>query len=216
LKNLVSGSIIALFLGSCSFSVWNGYQHGYGAGTIAPVSWFRADSGYMLLNTRIDLMNKHFSGLIVVKPLPDLEYRVVFITELGLKIWDMEFSPHKPVKVHYIMDALNKKKVLNTLFQDIALMLMTHTQNEPVVMHDRSTGELVLKYKDRGLRYYYQIFPATGRVANGLVTSLLTKKAKAEFYSRDGFRIDSVKLAHYNIKLHIQMFHIEDPNHAVQ
>ena len=170
----------------------------------------------MLLNTRIDLMNKHFSGLMVVKPLPNLEYRVVFITEIGLKIWDMEFSPHKPVKVHYVIDALNRKKVLNTLFQDIGLMLMTHTENEPAVLHDRSTGALVLRYKDRGLRYYYHIFPGTGRVANGLVTSGLTKKAKADFYSSDGFRIDSVKLVHYNIKLHIQMFQLEDLNHAVQ
>jgi hypothetical protein len=217
LKNLVLGSIVALFLGSCSFSVLNGYHRGCDDGTIAPVSWFLADSGYLLLNTRIDMLNNHFSGLMVVKPLPNLEYRVVFITEIGLKIWDFEFSPHKPVKVHYIMDALNRKKILKTLFQDIGLMLMTVTENEkPVVLRDRSTGELVFKYKERGLRYYYHNFTGTGRAANALVASRLIKKAKADFYSSDGFRIDSVKLAHYKVKLRIQLFRIEDTNHAGQ
>jgi hypothetical protein len=205
-------------LGSCSFSLFNGYRHGNESGSITPVSWFRCDSDHLLMSTKIDLMKNHFSGLMVVKPLPDNGYRVVFITEVGLKIIDLEFIPGKPVKVHYAMDALNKKKVIGTLSRDIGLILMAGvTHEKPVVMHDRSSGEMVLKFKEKGRRYYYRINDRNGRAVNALLTSRILKKAKADFYSGNGIRIDSLKITHYNVNLHIQMFLInENANHAIE
>ena len=100
--------IIFFCLNGCSFGLLEGYQKTEQV-SIAPVSWFKTDSDHLLMNTTIDVMKNHFSGLMVIKSLTDGGYRVVFITEVGLKIFDMEFVPGETVKVHYFMDALNKK-----------------------------------------------------------------------------------------------------------
>jgi hypothetical protein len=203
-----------LLLGSCSFPILKGYQHGNETMDIEPVSWFRTDSGYLLMNTRIDLMKNHFSGIMVIKSLPNLDYRVVFLTEIGLKIWDLEFSPGKPVKVVYIVEALNRGKVLKTLTQDLRLVLMPEPDRDvSVIMYHRSAGDWMLKYREKGRKYYYHYLPGTNKASNALVASRLIKKAVADFYSRDGIRIDSVKLAHYNIKLRFQMFRIDENSH---
>ncbi len=100
--------IILFCLNGCSFGLLEGYQKTEQV-SMAPVSWFKTDSDHLLMNTTIDVMKNHFSGLMVIKTLTNGGYRVVFITEVGLKIFDMEFVPGETVKVYYLMDALNKK-----------------------------------------------------------------------------------------------------------
>ena len=83
-----------LMYSGCSFGLLEGYQKTEQV-SIAPVSWFKTDSDHLLMNTTIDVMKNHFSGLMVIKSLTNGGYRVVFITEVGLKIFDMEFVPGK-------------------------------------------------------------------------------------------------------------------------
>ena len=160
-----------LLSGSCSFSLFNGYRQGIGGrnGEIAPVSWFCSDSGHFLLSTRIDLMEKHFTGLMIIKPLGGDAYRVVFITEVGLKIFDLEFTPRDKVKVHYVMDGLNRNAFIKSLAHDFSLMLMTVPEGEKkVYLHDRDTGDLVLKFKDKGRRNYYHFPAGEGRASEAV------------------------------------------------
>jgi hypothetical protein len=219
LKNLVSGSIILLLLtGSCSYSVFKGCPNGNEAGKIEPISWFRTDSDHLLLKTKIDLMKRHFSGLLVVKSLPEEGYRVICLNEVGLKIWDMEFHAGKPVKVHYILDALNRKSAVKILSRDTRLILMAgFTDDMPDVLRDRTTGELVLRFREKGRRYYYSLLSGNGRAANATLKSGIVKKAEAHFYSGNGIRIDSVNVTHRMVNLHIHLSLINEiTDHAVE
>ncbi len=57
----------------------------------------------------------------------------------------MEFVPGKPVKVHYFMDALNKKILVKTLSADLRLLLIQPQEDEKPVVYDSPSGQKMVK-----------------------------------------------------------------------
>jgi hypothetical protein len=193
----------------CSFGLLEGYQKTEQV-SIAPVSWFKTDSDHLLMNTTIDVMKNHFSGLMVIKSLTNGGYRVVFITEVGLKIFDMEFVSGKPVKVYYFMDALNKKILIRTLSADLRLLLIQPQEDENPVLFDNPSGQKMARYKHKQKKDYYEISAMTGMPVQAYQVSGTSKKARIDYYSRDGLQIDSVNIIHYHVNLRIGMHLINE------
>ena len=77
-----------------------------------------------LYNTKIDVVGKHLSGLLLLKTMPDSSTRLVFSNEMGFKFFDFEFSAAGAFKVYYILPQMDKKAVLTTLRKDFELLLM--------------------------------------------------------------------------------------------
>lgn len=75
-----------------------------------------------LYNTRIDVIGKHLSGLMLIKPMEDT-YRVVFTNEAGVTFFDLSFGPGSEFKVVKVIPQLNKKAVIRLLQSDLSLML---------------------------------------------------------------------------------------------
>jgi hypothetical protein len=195
---------LLFLLNSCSFGLLEGYQKSAQV-SIAPVSWFRTDSDHLLMNTTIDVMKNHFSGLMVIKSEPDEGFRIVFITETGLKIFDMEFFQEAPVKVHYFMEALNKKILVKTLSGDLKLLLVLPGKDEKTVVYESLSAPQIVKYKNKRMRNYYEISPRTGKPIQAFQTSGTSKKVRIDYYSEKGETIDSVKIIHEHVKLRIDM-----------
>ena len=208
--------LILFFISGCSVSLFNGYQKDLRYGGEEPVSWFRADSGHFLFTTKIDMMKNHLSGLMVIKPLASGSCRVVFITEVGLKLLDMEFHPEKPVQIHYIIDAMNRRALLNTLTNDLELVLMTRVPaSEPKVLRPRHSQDIVFRYRDNGRKNDYTVALPDGRPYHVLQTAGIFKKVKADFFGTVTAGLDSIKIDHYNIRLKINLYRIiEENNHA--
>ena len=204
------------FLSSCSFGLLEGYRKTEQV-SITPVSWFKTDSDHLLMNTTIDVMKNHFSGLTVIKSLSNGGFRVVFMTEVGLKIFDMEFIPGKPVQVYYFMDALDKKILVKTLSADLKLMLIQPQENGKPLLYDSGSGKLMARYTHKRKRDYYEISRVTGKPVQAYQVSRTSKKARVDYYSTGGIQIDSVKIVHYNVNLRIGMHLInENPKDAVK
>jgi hypothetical protein len=201
--------IILFCLNGCSFGLLEGYQKTEQV-SIAPVSWFKTDSDHLLMNTTIDVMKNHFSGLMVIKTLTNGGYRVVFITEVGLKIFDMEFVPGETVKVYYIMDALNKKIIIKTLSADLRLLLIQPQEDEEPVLYNSPSGQKMARYRHKRKRDYYEISAVTGKPVQAYQVSATSKKARIEYYSNDGVQIDSVNIVHYHVNLRIGMHFINE------
>ena len=204
------------FISGCSVSLFNGYQKDPGYTGEAPMSWFKADSGHFLFHTRIDIMKNHLSGLMVIKPMTGETYRVVFITEVGLKIFDMEFFADKPAKVHYIMEAMDRNVIVNTLTNDIGLILMTRISSQkPSVFRDKSTRKIAFRYRDKGRKYYYHVSGEDGRFYKVVQKAGMARKVYADLYGNEVSGIDSIKISHFAVKLSINLYRIiEDSNHA--
>ena len=141
-----------------------------------------------------------------IKPLNRNSYRTLFITEVGIKIFDMEFFSNCDFKLHYCMDELNRKSIINTLKNDIGLMLNNIAENENrKMMQEKVNGRTIIKSKDyNGVRYCF-INKETNKIDELIQTGPLLKKVNMRFYSNDGAELDSINISHYNIKLNIHL-----------
>jgi hypothetical protein len=77
-------------------------------------SWF---------DTGVDVQSRHFSGLLLIKQMPENKTRIVFTSETGLTIFDFEFGRDDYFQVKQIQEQLNKKIVIETLRMDFWLLL---------------------------------------------------------------------------------------------
>jgi hypothetical protein len=169
-----------------------------------------ADTGHFLFNARIDLMKNHFSGLMVVKPYAVGSYRVVFLTELGMKVFDMEFLPDREVKIHYIMESMNRKALVKTLTNDISLVLMNGLSGlDYELLARHHSTDTIFRYRDKRKRNYYYTAGTADKPYFLKQTSCITNKVRADLCGTDA-GIDSVKITHYNIRLAIALYRIRE------
>lgn len=200
-------------MAGCSFSLVNNFQRI----PEAPISrnevipWFQGDTNRFLFHAGIDIYRNHFSGLMIVKPFTDTSHRVLFITETGIKIFDMEFFRSGDYQMHYCMEVINRRSVIRMLKNDIGLMLNSIPESaETTMLKDRQTGRTVIRSKDnRGVTFSY-IEDTTKRVNEIMNTRGLTKKVNMIVYSADGAEIDSVDISHYTVKLNIHLSKLDE------
>jgi hypothetical protein len=174
-----------------------------------PVSWFHSDSTQYLFNTKIDVLKNHFSGLLVFRNMGGDTFRVVLITEVGLKIMDLEFSPEGETKVWYIMEAMNKKALIRTLSNDLNLLIMPFLKTGVAESRiDEDLSSSVFKYKVGSRKNFVSVtkdhpFPVEIRQAGWI-----NNKVKATFYGKPESGPDSIRLAHYHFKLRMNLYRI--------
>jgi hypothetical protein len=77
-------------------------------------TWFHAS---------VDVVGKHISGLLLVKPMDDHTQRVVFTSEAGVTFFDFEFGVNGLFTVKKVISQLNKKPVINILRKDFETLL---------------------------------------------------------------------------------------------
>jgi len=80
-----------------------------------------------VFKTSIDISKKHFSGISIIKK-KDTISKVVFINELGMRIFEFEYNMQNgKFNINYILDAINKKIIIKTLREDFRMLLQTFT-----------------------------------------------------------------------------------------
>jgi hypothetical protein len=156
-------------------------------------------------------MKNHFSGLMVAKETGKDTFRVVMITEVGLKLFDFEFVPDEPMKIHYIIDAMDRRILVKTLSDDIGMILMHPAlgTNDPKILYDKK-GRIIYRFTDHCKKTYYfhtedSAVPNYAQRIKGI-----SRKATVEFFGSSLDGLDSVKLAHDNISLNIQLSRIKE------
>ena len=88
------------------------------------VQKFKPNYTVALYNTKVDIVGNHFSGLLLIKKMPDNTTRIVFSNEIGLKFFDFEFNNNFEFKVYSVVKQMNRKAVITTLRKDFELVLM--------------------------------------------------------------------------------------------
>lgn len=207
-KSWPAGLLIVACLGvSCSVTLFPGYRNTEGFGVNNPISWFQCDSCQYVYKTTIDVLKNHFSGLMVMKAMDSSTHRVVMITEVGLKIFDLEFSRGKDPEVHYIMEPLNRKILIKTLKNDIGLLIADYPF-PPQLLVDKHSGDLVYRYKYNGKKNDYirsgkDKKPYFIRQSKGIIN-----KVNVQLFAGDSESPDSIKLSHTNSSLRINLYSI--------
>ncbi|MBS1598023.1 MAG: hypothetical protein JST75_07340 [Bacteroidetes bacterium] len=115
-------------------------------GDIGCIEKFRPVFNGTVYHTKVDVVGKHLSGLLVIKKMPDSSMRIVFTSEIGFKFFDFGFSKDSGFKVYYILPQMDKKAVIKTLRKDFELVMMYNTT---------AVGSHILKDKEN----FYYAFP---------------------------------------------------------
>jgi hypothetical protein len=148
-------------------------------------------------------MKNYYSGLLVIKPQSDSIKRVVFVTEMGVKIFDFEIrNPllfKKFYKVNYIIEPMSKKMITNALANDIGFLC----QNGTVKFVDAFSynEQAVFRIKNGCKRYYYYYNQNEQNYSTIKVNSILFRKAEISFLGINNFAPDSIKIEHIGVNL---------------
>jgi hypothetical protein len=216
LRNLVLSSLFTVVLNSCSVLLFNGYHRSGENAEGFPLSWFKADTDYYLFNTDIDIMNNHFSGLTVIKASGDDTCRVVFITEVGLKIFDMELYPSGGYMYHYIMSAVNKKSLIKILAEDMSTITMSGLYGiQPEHFQIKNSDDNIYLYRYNSKKRYYHVKKTA--VHPYLVNRIsgISNKADAAFFSESEAYLDSIKISHHGLKMSMNLYRINERTNRV-
>jgi len=118
------------------------------------VQKFRPAFTVVLYSATVDVAGNHFSGLLLVKKMPDSSTRMVFSNEMGFTFFDFEFGADGHFKVYSIIKKMNKKSVIKTLQHDFELVLMNRMESTHATVRT-SEGLLYFIFpQKKGYNYY--------------------------------------------------------------
>ncbi|MCF8374249.1 MAG: hypothetical protein K9H64_21685 [Bacteroidales bacterium] len=200
-------SILLLF-SACSMRLNTGFSKAY-SDKAERFEVFGQDFGKVLYKTSIDVYGNHLSGLMFIKNLPaDSAYRVVFLSELGMKFFDFEFpkTSEGSFKVHYCMAMLNKKMIMKTLQKDLELLLMTGFEGAKQKLKEEDSGKYrIRKYKKGSERRLYFKEISSGNISKIERNGRLFNKVEVELSDYQDNAPSRIKIKHSNMKLYLEL-----------
>ncbi|AWV99161.1 hypothetical protein DJ013_13690 [Arcticibacterium luteifluviistationis] len=148
--------LLLLLLTACRVGHYNGLKpyEGDKEPVLKPIFEDRYNS--YLFKANIKLYTKSFSGLLLTKQTEQGTYRVIFTTEMGMKLFDFEVNQEETI-VHYSVPQFDRPLFMKTIQKDMELLLMNGLKNKtPEVFKDKE-GRLVHKFSSGDeANYYFQ------------------------------------------------------------
>lgn len=128
---------------------------------------FSTDFQKALYKTNMMIYGNEISGLTLIKKTGS-DFRLVFMSEIGLKYFDMEFfSKNDSLVIHHVISVLNKKPVLEILSNDFSLIFMIFPEKTSVKFYkDSMTKSMIKEYKRKGQKSKYIFDPNFGTVSS--------------------------------------------------
>jgi hypothetical protein len=162
-------------------------------------------SGYTtaLYKTSIDIGSNHFSGLFYFKKLDEEKYRIVFMSELGLNLLEFEYDKGSFTTIN-VQEFLNKKALLNTLQNDLKLLIQSPADSEKQkIFEHKSNPQVLIKIKSNSKRCYYFYNP------NNELENMVQKTAfnKVEFgiFKTTQTVPEKIEIHHKIMDIHIDL-----------
>lgn len=205
LKNLLLNSLLFLLLVSCSPT------HGYKLGgkeivTSSKVRSIINTDSSVLYKAKITLYNNYFTGLILLKQTDATTSHLVFVTELGMKMFDFQIQDNE-LKLIYVFEPLNKPEVLNLLKNDLKLIFLQHLLNKEAFFYEKKDENTrIYKIYDGKLKNYYLVDPSENMIKRTIVKKNFLIKEKVDYNYYNTFEINNIKLKHKGlVRLHIEL-----------
>lgn len=168
-----------------------------------PVSTFKPVIPYALYATSVDVLNKHLSGLLAVKSVPDSSIYTVFQSEMGLTYFEFEWERTGKFHARNVINKMNRKSVINALRKDFELMLMNNLDTSNVMTFS-DQQDLYTRYQ-QGSGFVYRV---TDSACSSLKRMESASKRKTivemNMFNTTGIP-DSVFISHKNFKFNISL-----------
>ncbi len=204
MRNLLLSSILLFLLAGCTLGHYGRLKEEATTSSI-PKPIFGDNFNSFLFKTNISIYNKDVSGLLVTKQMSAQDYRIIFTTELGMKLFDFEFKDTS-FTLHYCVPQFNRPALLKTIQHDIAILLMNNLVGKPANdFTDRNNLFAIKRIQfDNMYNYYF-----TEKVTNHIVKiEHSKKKVKKVVLSLNDYKDEfptNVVIKHCDIKLKIEL-----------
>lgn len=192
-------SISIFFVGCASYTKRNNFKEVVTANAIVYIPYFSDASKDYVYKAKIDIYNKSFGGIFIVKKIAEADHRIVFTTEMGSKIFDFSFQGDN-FKVNYILEEMDNKILLNILEKDFRVLVREH---EDVLNKSIKESSELYETKIVGKNYFYlfdnDILNSISRVKMG------KEKVQFIFSEISDATAKNIQILHHNIKLTIKL-----------
>lgn len=112
-------------------------------------------SGMVKYKTSIDVLKNHLTGLLIVKKTDSLTTRIVFVTELGMKMFDFE-AKNNQIQAVYVFDPLNKPLMIEALKRNFNNLLLLNAYNHETGKCTKGSRR-IFEIKDAKDKTYYTV-----------------------------------------------------------
>lgn len=161
----------------------------------------------VMYSAYVDVTKHHFSGILLMRSMPDGSTRIVFTNEVGVKFFDFGFGQDGTFTKFYVLDKLDKKIVINALKNDLNLILLHPTLINARILTDGNNNYISIPNK-KGNDYYI-----TDNSCTNLVRIEKASKRKpvviAEMLNYTNYLPDSINISHRNFKFNIALKRVE-------
>jgi hypothetical protein len=152
----------------------------------------------------IDVLDKHFTGLIILKQTDADTKHLVFVTELGMRMFDFEMKGDSMSPV-FVFDALNKPKLVTALVRNFKTILLIDWFNKTAELSAKSGKEVLHLKSDKKHLFVFR------DAANYALKQQVFNKHKKETRTIYTNNYNSIKLKQYGlVKLFIELEKIND------
>ncbi len=205
MRNLLLSSFIVLLISGCSLGHYGKLKSTSKSDSVALHPLFGENFNSFLFKTNIRVYGKDFSGLLVTKQMQPNDYRVIFTTELGMKLFDFEFKDTS-FTLHYFVPQFNRPALLKTIQKDIEILLMNETKNKTAeVLIDQKNNALVYKFEDNKFDNYYFTEKSTNHIFKIEHAKKNTKKTTFYLNNYSDQFPSNIMIKHHDIKLKIEL-----------
>lgn len=146
----------------------------------------------------IDIYDKYFGGLLIIKKIKPENHRVVFTTEMGNKLFDFTITA-SDFKVNYILDELNKKLLINVLKSDFKALVQESNLVSAYFIKDNSQ---VFQTAILNNTHYYYVSNQLDRIVR---TGRQKEKVHFLFTDIQSNMAKNIRIVHSNIDLTITL-----------
>ena len=199
---------IVLFVSSCSLPTTKGLlQHVPKKEYITNGYFSNLEKDYVY-KAKLQILKHHFGGILIIKKIGKDHHRVVFTTEFGNKLFDMELKENN-FEVNFILDKLNKKLILKMLQHDFQTLL---NQNNRVDNQFSNEEEDIFQSNTEKFQNYYVFSKGSNELIKIVSASKNKEKLIISFFITEKSISSSIRLSHrkFNAKMHLNYIGIKD------
>ncbi|NOQ91691.1 MAG: hypothetical protein GQ552_03120 [Flavobacteriaceae bacterium] len=158
-----------------------------------------------LYKAKINIYNKNFGGILIIKKIRKEHHRIVFTTETGNKIFDFEII-NDDFKVNYIVNELNKKSILNTLQNDFRILVKQYLDVDK--QFDSGIETIYQTNYDKNNNLYYFFLKENQKLFKIVKSTSIKEKVIFNFLEFNNNIVTKIDILHQNFKLKIHLRYI--------
>ncbi len=210
MKNLLLSSFICLlFFSACNLGHYGKLAKVENSSEDSLKSIFGNNFNSFLFKTYIVVYGKNYSGLLVTKQIEPNDYRIIFTTELGMKLFDFEFKD-TTFTLHYCVPQFNNPRLLKVIQKDFQIILMNEIKDKKIEKYIDSEKKFdIYKLKSKKMYNYYFVNKESKNIDKIEHSKKRVKKTTFTLHDYENGFPNTILIKHHDIKLMIELISLK-------